>query len=290
MKRGLLLSLFLLSAAACNAGYGPLQDYSQFKSAMLAGDGDTIVFSYHRFKYRPASGFRAFPDGGIPKYETDINFLGFYNRKTQKIDVLRREENRDWQPGQGNYAIQATNGDFALVAQGGQVRGPFAHDLKHILVDSTHRTLTDLDIGTELARYGRATGAIYLAASDGTLVFITPSLQQARTANVRHESGFVPEIWVRTPRGEYLKVAACNHYERVEQGDVIYWMPDTREFMAFSLVERTTRVLPNYRTPPYQDVTRGASLTSDRQGLQYGEKVNGQWSYQPLAMDPSKLK
>jgi hypothetical protein len=291
MKRASLALLLLLPALACNAGYGPREDHSKFVSAKLAGDGDTVLFSFHRYLYRRATGFRAFPDGGIPKYETDINILGTYNRRNRKLDILRRETNRDWQPGQGNYTIHDINGDIALIAQGGQVRGPFAHDLKHILVDLKTGKLTDLDLKGDLAARGRDLGYLYLADAHGTLIFVTPSLQQAQASNPQRQPGYVPEIWARTPAGDYLKVATSNHYERVRNGEVIYWMPDTRDFMAFSLSTRNTRVLPGYKTPPYAgDVSRGVNLAPDRKSIQYGVKLGGSWQYQPLPLDSKQLE
>lgn len=289
MNRLLLSLLVLLLVSACNAGYGPREDHSEFTSAKLADDGETILFSYHRFFYRRASGFRAFPDGGIPKYETDINFLGTFNRKSGKLEILRREENRRWQPGQGNFNIQDVNGPFALVAQGGQLRGPFALDVQHLLVNWKQQRITDLDLEADLAAHDRDPYTIYLADPDGTLVFITSSLKEGETPNVHRQSGFVPEIWARTAAGEYLKVAASNHYEKVLDGDVIYWTPDPRNFMAFSLADRTTRVLPDYKHPSYQDVTEGARVASDRQRIEYGLKSGGHWSYQTLSLDPSRL-
>lgn len=280
----------LVAAAACNAGYGPREDHSEFKSAKLAEDGDTVLFSYHRFLYRPASGFRAFPDGGIPKYETDINYLGIFNRKTGKVKILRREENRHWQPGQGNFTIQDVNGPFALVAQGGQVRGPFELDIRHLLVNWKQDRITDLDLEADLATLDRDPYHIYLAAPDGTLVLITSSVQEGKTPNIHRQSGFVSEIWARTAGGDYLEVAASNHYEKVENGEVIYWDPDTRDFLAFSLSDRTTRVLPDYRHPPYRDVTEGVSLSRDKQQIEYGKKTGGQWSYTALTVKPADFR
>jgi hypothetical protein len=91
--------LFLL--ASCNSGYGPLQDHSRFVSAKLADDRKRILFSYHHFTYRPAAGWRAFPDGGVPKYLKDVNLVGTYDLPRKKVTILRRENNRDWQPGSG---------------------------------------------------------------------------------------------------------------------------------------------------------------------------------------------
>ena len=67
-KISLLAICSLLLLTACNTGYGLLQDHSEFVSAKLAGDQRRVVFSAHHYAYRPASGWRAFPDGGVPDY------------------------------------------------------------------------------------------------------------------------------------------------------------------------------------------------------------------------------
>lgn len=119
---------------------------------------------------------------------------------------------------------------------------------------------------------------------------MTISVAEAQAGSPKRDESIVPEIWARTPKGDYLKVAATSHYEKVLDGEVIYWMPDTRDFMAYSLKKRSGRKLPGYKVPPYQDTTRGVSLSNDRKGLELGEKVNGQWRYTPIDLDSSKLK
>lgn len=290
MQKLLPRTLAIVMLVACNAGYGPLQDRSQFVSVRLADDGRTVLFSYHRFLYRPAAGIRAFPDGGIPKYETDVNFLGALDRPTGKVRILRREKNTDWQPGSGNFTVHSMNGPRALVSQGGQLRGPFALGVRFQLVDLDRGSIEDLDLKADLARHDRDTGQIYLADPDGTLVFITLSLAEAAASGPPRSPEPVPEIWVRTPRGDYMKAASNSHYERMIGGEVIYWEPSTRDFMAFSPRTKKTRKAPEYKIPPYQDVSVGVILASDRKSLEYGVKTGDQWRYEPLPVDTNDLR
>jgi hypothetical protein len=76
-----------------------------------------------------------------------------------------------------------------------------------------------------LARLGRDTGQIYLVDPDGTLVLVTLSLEEAKDSGAYRNRALVPEIWVRTPGGVYLKAAASAHDQRTLNQEVIYWEP-----------------------------------------------------------------
>jgi len=290
MKRTLIAISTLFLMTSCHLGYGPLQDQSKFVSARLADDKRTVLFSFHRFAYRAATGWRAFPDGGIPKYATDINLFGTYDLQTRKIKILRREKNSQWQPGSGLFTIHSANGTKALISQGGQLRGPFKLGVKFVLLDFKLGDATDVDLKSDLAERGRDSGQIYLVDGDGTLVFVTLSLEESKDSRAYRNGRLVPEIWVRTSGGDYVKAAVSAHYQCTRNGEVIYWEPSTRDFMAFSITHRTTRKATEFKVPAYEDVTQGVILSSDQKGLEFGVKVNGQWKYESLDLEPSGLK
>jgi hypothetical protein len=290
MKRRFLAISTLFLMTSCHLGYGPLQDQSKFVSARLRDDRRTVLFSFHRFAYRAATGWRAFPDGGIPDYATDINLLGTYDLQTRKIKILRREKNSEWQPGSGLFTIHSTKESKALISQGGQLRGPFKLGVKYILLDFTLGDATNVDLKSDLAERGRDSGQIYLVDGNGTLVFVTLSLEEAKDSGAYRNGRLVPEIWVRTPGGDYVKAAVSAHYQCTRNGEVIYWEPSTRDFMAFSITNRTTRKATEFKVPGYEDVTQGVILSSDQKGLDFGVKVNGQWKYESLELEPSGLK
>ena len=229
MKTIIFLLGVVAMATSCSIGYGPLQDHSEFVSARLADNKQTVVFSFHDYAYRPAAGWRAFPDGGIPHYVTDINLLGVYDLKTRKVRIVRRERNSEWQPGSGLFTIQDMKGTKALVGQGGQLRGPFRHGIKHLLLDFKSDKTDVLDLKSDLAQRGRDFGVIYLVDADGTLLFVTLSLEEAKDSGARRNKEIIPEIWIRTSGGDYLKVGASAHYECVRDGEVFFWVPSTRE-------------------------------------------------------------
>lgn len=290
MIKHLLAAGMLVLLTSCSWGYGSLRDYSKFVSAKLLDDKKSILFTYHRFTYRPATGWRAFPDGGIPRYEQDRSLIGIYDLARKKVTILRRENNRDWQPGSGLYTIHAVNGTKALLAQGGQLRGAFRLGLRYLLLDVTERSVAALDLKGDLARRGRECGEIYLVAPDGTLLFVTQPLSTDGDSRSRRKNADESEIWVRTAGGDYLKVAAAAHYETVRNGEAIYWIRATRQFQAFSLSTLQSRPAPEFRYGDYVDVTEGATLSADRTGLEYGVKVNGVWQYRPLEIAPRLLK
>ena len=289
MNRTLVAISTLLLMTSCHLGHGPLQDHSEFVSARLADDKRTVLFSFHRFAYRAATGWRAFPDGGIPDYAADINLLGTYDLQTRKIKMLRREKNSQWQPGSGLFTIHSTNGNEALISQGGQLRGPFKLGVKYVLLDFKLGSSTDVDLKSDLAGHGRDSGQIYLVDGDGTLVFVTLSLEEAKDSSAYRNSRLVPEIWVRTPSGDYVMAAVSAHYQCTRNGEVIYWEPSTREFMAFSITGRTTRKATEFKVAGYEDVTKGVILSSDRKELEFGVKANGQWKYESLDLELNGL-
>lgn len=290
MKRVIFFISILFLIASCAVGYGPLQDHSEFVSARLADDKHTVLFSFHHFAYRPATGWRAFPDGGIPKYVTDINLLGVYDLQSRKIRILRHEKNSVWQPGSGLFTILAMKGSKALISQGGQLRGPFRLGVRYLLLDFKQGKEVDLDLKADLAIHGRDSGQIYLVDTNGTLVFVTVSLAEAKDPGAYRNNALIPEIWLRTYGGDYVKVAASAHYQGTKNGEVIYWEPSTRDFMAFSIAGCTRRKAPEFKVPGYEDVTEGVILSSDRKRLEFGVKFAGQWRYQPLDLKPDELK
>lgn len=109
---------------------------------------------------------------------------------------------------------------------------------------------------------------IYLVDPDGTILFITRPLAAAHEAGTSRNDSEDKEIWLRMADGDYVKVAATPHYEMVNNGEVIYWVPSTRQYHAFSIVTRQTRTAPEFRCPDYVDVTEGVILSGDHKGLE----------------------
>lgn len=287
--RGFGAAALCLALGACGAlgSYGPREDHSRFEGAALM-PGGTVLLSFSHLVYRPAAGITAFPDGGIPRYLEDEAVLAVYQIPTDDLRVLRRTRNERWTDGQGRFSIQRTRGTMALVTQGGQLRRDLAKNVyEDWLVDAVSGAAKPVPWRADLAARGLAMTELYLLDARGTLLFVTkpaaPGPGRGGDAD--------PQLWVRTPRGNYVLVARTSHYERMAGNDLVYWLPETRRFKAFNVVTHGTRDLPDYREPPFEDVVEGVSIETGGQRLLLGRKDGGgAWAYEPLPLDPVRLK
>jgi len=276
----------LLGAGVLPGCHGPAQDHSRFESAVLLRD-HTVLFSFKHLVYRPAEGIAAFPDGGIPKYVTDEDLLGTYHIPSGALRILRREPNRRWTDGQGRYGIQRSRGSVALVTQGGQLRRDLSKSaFEDWLVDIDTGVFQTIDYRTALAERKLDSTGMYLVDARGTLLFVTKPLE---IAGERRDEGNAA-LLIRTPAGEYLQVARTSHYEGMEGDDLVYWIPETRRFKSFDVVTRTTRDLPGHRVRPQEDAVEGVSVETDGQRLLFGRKTSAGWQYEPLPLEPDRLK
>lgn len=288
---GLIVLLMLGTAlSGCSAvGYGPKQDYSKFVSAKLAEDGCTALWTFHHFVYRPATGIRAFPDGGIPKYLIDVNAFGVYDLEKKKLQVLFAEKNRQWQHGSGNLHLLAVKGNKALLSQGGQLKGPFKLHLQHYLCDFKTGDMMVLSLKEDMAERGRDVGEIHLVDGDGMILMKTVAVAKGSDGGSRQD-GVVDQLWLRYPSGEYVLAATSRFYQEYRDGELIYWQPDTRIHYAFNSKSRAVREIKGYRNPPYVDVTRGVTPADGNQRIDYGTSNDHHWSYEPTGLEAELVK
>ena len=288
VRIAVFLSLFL--AAACSKFYGEPRDKSRFISAELMS-GNAVLFSYAHTVYRMATGIAAFPDGGKARYDVDVNIIGTYNLYTHEIRIINRETNRDWQPDAGHYRILQFQGSTALIIQGGQLAGSaYRTGRKYLLLNIIGGPMEQLDLDRDLKERGRAAGYIYMVRDDGTLLLICPSVEEKdRNPQWHRDTGVIPELWVRYPGGEYYRIAASRHYEGTMGDEIIYWVPQTRRFMAFDLNTREITGMEDYKHPPFQDVTIGVRVDNDGRHLLLGHKKGGNWHYVSIGPDPEQF-
>jgi len=238
-----LLITLVLSTAACGMyGYGPSEDRSRFVSARVTDDGAAVLITAKRLVYRPAAGWRAFPDGGIPRYITDENMVGVFHIDTRKTSVLHREKNTFWQDGQGEYGIYAMKGAKAVINQGGQKRSDYLPDARRFMLDIDNGDMEELSVKEDLAGRGRELGYFYMLGGDGTLLFVTPAT--GKPVNPNDFTG--NELWLRLPDVRYAKVASEADYMGFEAGEVIYWTLGDRTIWAYDVSGGGRRRLEKY--------------------------------------------
>lgn len=280
-------SAALLALAGCGplGSYAPRQDHSRFAAAALLGDG-SVLFSFSHLVYRPATGITAFPDGGVPRYLADESILGTFHPASGDVRILRREKNERWSQGQGRYGIQGVSGTMAVVNQGGQLRRDLARTLvEHWLVDAATGVMQRVDWEAALAERGLVADEVRILDGRGTLLFVTRPLGEGgrpRTSPDRR-------LWARTAAGVFVEVAPTPHHERMLGDELVYWVPETRRFHAWHTVSGTTRELPGYRVPPYEDVTEGVTLDPGGGAVSFGRKSGDSWQYERLPLTAERV-
>jgi hypothetical protein len=273
MKQLIILILSLIATGCSMAGYGPAVDYSRFVSAKLAGDGPTAVFTAQRLVYRPATGWRAFPDGGIPYYVKDEDIIGIIGFDGRKARIIKKEKNRDWQDGQGQFFISHSNSKRAVITQSGQGRKDYLTQVRYFMLNIETSRLTPMNIKEDFKDRGREVGYFYLLDDRGTLLFINQPLGSAA------KQGALDDLWLRYPDGEYLKVASGANYNGFTGRELIYWSLNESLLYSFNIDNRTTEIKPrNFYVPREKDKTLDVRYSSPGgKKLELWEKDAGQW-------------
>jgi len=237
MRFGLL---WLLVAAAAQAGcYGPVRDQSKISSTAVLGDG-RVAIAYHEYRYRPAAGIAAYPDGGISKTVRDRFIVGLVTPE-------------------GKFRKLATYSNEALPGSGGVSLRWFAQDPQHLYVTRTGQQTTSLplryfnqqvrvsldgggeqkfDLAKELQKRGRSLGAEgfgdYVAvAPDGTLL-------------VGATAGDKKELWLRSPSGALRRLASFDRFDR-QGANFLFYSDMGPPFTTYALDWRTGNAHPVVR-------------------------------------------
>jgi hypothetical protein len=275
-RRAGLVALLLLSA--CNWGYGAPIDRATFASAELHEDGVRCVFALHDMVYRPAEGMRAFPDGGVPRYDVDRHKLGILDVQTGKTTVLVDRKNRGWLPGHGGFHVAGVEGRSALVRQGGQ-RRDYEHDHLWWRLDLDSGDLSVLAIDEEMRREGLAVGPVTLVDGDFTLMIVTAKGDRSQ------------EVWSRRADGTLRRLAVTDHYYGTAEGQI--WWYDVAERAGARTDYRTGETVHERRANfamPRQDPVKGCKARFDHRGLILQEQVGGSWRDRVLPVEASALR
>ncbi|MBI5190977.1 MAG: hypothetical protein HZA22_09905 [Nitrospirae bacterium] len=292
-----LLPLFvLLALAACNPyGYGPARDYSKFVSAKLIGDGQKVVFTAKLLAYRPATGWNAFPDGGIPKYVRDEDVLGIYDMETREARIVVRRENEEWQPGQGEYFVSHISGDKAVVTEGGQRRDDYMSDYRMSMFDVDTGEFTPLPLKEELARRGLGMGYFYLLNGDGDILIVArPLMKAAGKEPPKTDDNAPQEFWLRSPGGGFTHVGRDGDYNGFEGGEVFFYSFGERRVFATDVKTGVVRDAGRY-TPPMQpdavrDVRIGFTGQPGTGSLEVWVKRGESWEFSERLMELGEIK
>lgn len=278
-----LLAL-ILAVAGCSAFYGPPFDGSRFVSAATALDGQAGVFTMKRLVYRPAAGLLAFPDGGVPRYLVDRNYLARYDFASGALTILHREDalRQDWLPGSSSFFVAAACGPKVIVRTSGQLKGSYASRSETWWYDLASGMREPLPLESELTERGVRLKYFYLIDPGGTLVLMTGREGVESTRN----GGWV---LVRHPDGSYEVVGEVADYYGMRQGEIFYWSPQNR-FVAYRLGSGARREpdrseYAGLAADPRQRQADEPSLVAEQGEISHlvvGRRQGEGWHYEPL--------
>jgi hypothetical protein len=215
------LSLVSLTLISCSSGYGPPYGTDKLGSARVAQDGRSVIFSYRHERYKPAAGWRTFPDGGAGKHLEDSRHLLVMDVESGKVRLLKSYDNRDraWLPGTWDVSVYEAMGERAILNVAGQSSGKggkkFELVREKMWLDLTTGVTSSLPLSEELAARGHELKFFYLVDSDGTLVVVShPADNDAKY------------LWLRTSDGTLHDLGPIVDYYGYRDGEVHFYHPD----------------------------------------------------------------
>jgi hypothetical protein len=271
-----LISLLLVSA--CNWGYGAPVDRAKFASAILHEDGTRCVFTLHDAVYRPAEGMRAFPDGGVPRYDIDRHKIGIVDLDTAETSVLVDNKNRHWLDGHGGFHLVGLRGRWALLRQAGQ-RPNYEPDHRWLKLDLESGDLEELALDAEMSEKNRQLGRAEIADDAFTLILVTK-----KDSNPQ-------EIWARSANGTLENLARTDHYYGTAEGQ-IWWYDVGARAGARTNYKTGTTILERRANfaMPRKDPIRRCQASFDGAQLIHQYKVDGSWKDEALPLRASELR
>jgi hypothetical protein len=232
--------LLLLIAAFAEAGcYGPVRDQSGISSTAVLGDG-RVAIAYHQYRYRPAAGIAAYPDGGISKTVRDRFIVGvvgsdgtFHKLATYANEAL---------PGSGSVSLRwfAADPQHLYATRAGQQTTslPIRYLNQQVRLSLDGGDEQKFDLAKELQKQGRSFGAEgfgdYVAlAPDGTLL-------------VGATAGDKRELWLRSPSGALQRLASFDRFDR-QGANYLFYSNMGPPFTTYALDWRTGEAHPVLR-------------------------------------------
>lgn len=284
----LWVAFLMLLVAGCDSGWGKPRDVSRFEHAAIVAEGRLGVFSYKRRIYLPATGWRAFPDGGPTRDVLNENGIATYTPDTGETRVLWRQNIllSRWLP-EVSCSVTAVSGLRALAVCSGQRRSDYRFDTQRFWLDLDTGETDPMPLDAELATRGRKEGELHLLEPGGSLALVVP-LPEHPEGNRKIEP--VRELLIRFPSGEYLRVGDIIHYYGFRHGEIHFWSADHR-YLIYRLENKTVR--PGTRREYLEFTEARTSGPGVRFGvvyhdgawrLQLGRKINDGWRYEILPL------
>lgn len=233
--------LLLITCAAFGLAncYGPVKDQSRITAAEIV-PGEAVAVAYHRYRYRPASGLAAYPDGGISRTLVDRFTVGIL----RPDGAFRRlaDMPSGTLPGSGKVALRwyPEDAEHLYVVRAGQQTTslPLRELHEQIRYPLGGGTPHRFNLGGELERTGRKLGAegfgdFRAIASDGTLL-------------VGATIGARKELWVRAPSGAMSRVATFDRFDGVRP-NYLFYSNNGPPFTTYALDRHTWQARPVLR-------------------------------------------
>jgi len=233
--------VLVISCAAVGLGscYGPVRDQSRVTAAEIV-PGGAVAVAYHRYRYRPAAGLAAYPNGGISKTLVDRFAIGVLHSdgSFQRLAEMPSET----LSGAGSVSLRWFPQDpqYLYVSRAGQQTTSLqlrelSQQLRYPL--NGGRAL-QFSLRTELERGGGKLGAegfgdFIAIASDGTLL-------------VGATIGGRKELWVRAASGAMRRVATFDRFDGVRP-DYLFYSNDGPPFTTYALDRQTWQSRPVLR-------------------------------------------
>jgi hypothetical protein len=283
--------MFLLTA--CNSGWGKPRDVSRFEYAALAADGHHGVFTYKRRVYRPATGWRAFPDGGPTKDLLNENGIATYDLATGRVQVVWRQNvlKSRWLP-EATCSVTAVAGTRALAVCSGQRRSNYHFDTERFWLDLHSGATAPLHLAKELAARGLKAGEIHLLDPAGTLALVLPLPDRPEG---RRKLEPVRELLIRRTTGEYIRVGEIIHYYGFHHGELHFWSAD-HHYLVYRLADQSVRAGTQREYLELADALAakpgldfGVLYRDDAWRLRLGRRVDGNWRYEILPLTVAEV-
>jgi hypothetical protein len=234
--------------------------------------------------YRPATGVRAFPDGGIPRYVEDYNLIGLVEPDHLKPRILHRVENSEWQHGQGQLNVHSFLGGVAVVSESGQRRDTYLTEVRYHVLETASGRVAELPLKKELQAKGRGVGYFYLLDGAGTLLFVTPPAGAAKVETPTNE------MWLRTRSGAYLLVAKGVDLYKRSPVELVYWEMAARALWAYDVKARIARRIDKYVPASESRPETGVRMSTDGKALELWRRRSDSWEFQQTLLTVDQAK